>query len=212
MSYNTLVGAKFFVSTSLEAAKGITAITNAAPPVVTSNAHGYANGDEVLILNGWEDFNESVIRASAVGANAYTIADYDSTNTDFFSVGGAAGNGQRIAGWLPVGQVLAITPSGGDAAFEDVKPLDKRNGVRMFNGFSGASLEFTLGWDRALTEQKAFQAASRVGGKRAIKFVLPGSVYAYAYGTVSASSLPVFESVLKQKVVVTLSGNFTSFI
>lgn len=212
MSYQTLIGAKFFVSTGLEAAKPITAISNAAPPVVTSNAHGYANGDELLILNGWEDFNESVIRASAVAANAYTIADYDSQNTDFFPAAGAAGNAQKISGWLPVGQVLGITPSGGEAAFEDLKPLDRRNGIKLFNGFTGASLEFMLGWDRSLNEQKAFQAASRVGGKRAIKFLLPGSVYAYAYGTISASNLPQFESVLKQKVVMTVAGMFTSFI
>lgn len=212
MSYNTLIGAKFFVSTGLEAAKAISAISNQAPPVVTANAHGFSNGDETLILNGWEDFNESVVRVSAQTTNNFTIADYDASNVDFFPAAGAAGSAQKISGWLPIGQILGITPSGGEASFEDIKPLDRRNGIKLFNGFSGASLELTLGWDRSLNDQKAFQAASRIGGKRAIKFLLPGSVYAYAYGVVSASALPVFESTLKQKVVLTMSGQFTSFV
>ncbi|KQY83652.1 phage tail tube protein [Pelomonas sp. Root1444] len=211
MSYNTLIGAQFFLSTTLEAAKTITAISNAAPPVVSSTAHGYANNDEVVIFNNWDDFNESVVRASAVAANAFSIAGYDSTNTDFYPVASAVGTAQKIAGWTSIGQVLGVTPSGGEASFEEVKPFDRRNAVKLFTGFSGASLELTLGWDRSRADQQAMQAASRIGGKKAIKFVLPGGIYGYAYGTVSASSLPVFESVMKQKVVITMAGAFTSF-
>ncbi len=99
MSYNTLIGAQFFLSTTLEAAKSVTAITNAAPPVATSAAHGYANGDEILLLNGWDDFNESVVRASAVATNNFTVAGYDTSSTDFYPAASAPGTAQKIAGW-----------------------------------------------------------------------------------------------------------------
>lgn len=212
MSYNTLIGAQFFLSgATLDAPKTVTGITNAAPPVVTANAHGYANNDEILLLNGWDDFNESVVRASAVSANTFAVAGYDTSNTDFYPSAGAAGTAQRIPSWIPLGQVLGITPSGGEASFEEVKPFDRRNAVKLFTGFSASGLELTLGWDRTRTDQQALQTASRTGAKRAIKFVLPGGIYGYAYGVVSASGLPVFESVLKQKVVFTMAGQFTSF-
>lgn len=212
MSYYTLIGAQFFMSpASLDAQKTVTSITNAAPPVVNSTAHGYANNDEILLINGWDDFNESVVRASAVAANVFSVAGYDTTNTDFYPAAGSGGFAQRIPSWIPMGQVLGISPSGGDASFEEVKPYDRRNAVKLFTGFSASSLELTLGWDRSRTDQQAMQTASRTGGKRAIKFVLPGGVNAYAYGVVSASALPVFESVLKQKVVFTMTGQFTSF-
>lgn len=212
MSYNTLIGAQFYLSAAtLDSAKTVTSITNAAPPVVTANAHGYANNDEILLLNGWDDFNESVVRASSVAANTFAIAGYDTSNTDFYPVAGAAGTAQRIPSWIPLGQVLGVTPQGGEASFEEVKPYDRRNAVKLFTGFSASSLELTLGWDRGRADQQALQVASRTGAKRAIKFVLPGGIYGYAYGVVSASALPVFESVLKQKVVFTMAGQFTSF-
>lgn len=211
MSYNTLIGAQFFLSTGLAAATNITAVTNAAPPVFTDAAHGYSNNDELLILNGWDDFNEAIVRASAVSTNNFTVAGYDTTSTDFYPAAGAPGTAQKVSGWTPLGQVLGITPSGGEASFEEVKPYDRRNAVKIFTGFSASSLEITLGWDRTRSDQQALQTASRTGAKRAVKFVLPGGVYGYAYGTVSASALPTFESVLKQKVVFTMAGMFTSF-
>lgn len=211
MAYNTLIGAQFFISTGLDAAKNVTAITNAAPPVFTSAAHGYNNGDELLNLNNWDDFNESILRTSAVATNTFAVAGYDTSDANFYPPASAPGTVQKISGWLSMGQVLGINASGGEASFEEIKPFDRRNGLRQFTGFSGASIEFTLGWDRSRTDQQALQTSSRVGGKRALKFILPGGVFAYAYGTVSASSLPGFESILKQKVVFTINGQVTSF-
>lgn len=211
MSYNTLIGAQFFLSTGFAGATNITAISAAAPPVVQDAAHGYANGDELLLLNGWDDFNESIVRASAVAANNFTVAGYDTTNTDFYPPASAPGTAQKVQGWTSIGQVLGITPSGGEASFEEVKPFDRRTAVKLFTGFSAAALEITLGWDRSRADQQALQTASRTGAKRAVKFILPGGVYGYAYGVVSASPLPQFESVMKQKVVLTMAGMFTSF-
>lgn len=212
MSYNTLIGAKFFVSTGLDAAKTVSGISNALPPVVTATAHGYANNDEILLENNWDDFNESIVRAASIAANTFQIpGGYDTTSTDFYPPASSAGTAKKVSGWLEIGQVLGVTPSGGDARFEEVNPFDRRNGVKIFTGFTAASLELTLGWDRSRGDQAALQAASRGAAKRAIKFALPGGYFAYAYGTVSASGLPVFETVLKQKVAITMAGQFTSF-
>ncbi|MFN4115219.1 MAG: phage tail tube protein [Inhella sp.] len=211
MSYSTLVGAQFFISSGLDGAKNVTAISNAAPPAVTSAAHGYVDNDEVLLLTGWEEFNESVFRVDQIDAATFTLPGYSSANTDFYPAAGAPGTAQKISSWIPLGQILDISASGGDAQFEELSPFDRRNGIKLPTGFSGSSLEMTLGWDRSRADQQAIQAASRILGKKAFKFVLPGGVYGYAYGTVSASALPSFEKVLKQKVSLTMSGMFTSF-
>lgn len=211
MSYLTLVGAQFAISSGLDAAKTVSAMTNASPPVATITAHGWSNNDEILFLNDWEEFNESVFRISGVATNTANLTDYDSSNTTLYPAGGGVGTAAKVSGWTALGQVLAISPSGGDASFEEVKPFEKRNGVKVFTGFSASSLELTLGWDRSRTDQQSIQTSSRVAGKRVIRFALPGGVYAYAYGTVSASALPTFENILKQKVVFTMSGIFTSF-
>ena len=212
MAYTSLIGAKFFMSTGLDAAKTVTSISNANPPVVNSTAHGYVNNDEIVLFNSWDDLNEVVVRASSVATNTFAIGGgYDTTDTNFFPAASSAGTAQRVSGWLEIGQVLGVTPSGGEASFEELKPYDRRTGVKIFTGFSASSLEMTLGWDRARADQSALQVASRSAAKRAFRFTLPGGIFGYAYGTVSASALPQFETVLKQRVVLTMAGIFTSF-
>jgi hypothetical protein len=193
MSYQTLVGAKFFMSTGLAGAVALNSISNGAPPVATTGAaHGGIDNDEYLVLTSWDDFNET-------------------SDVNWYPPASSGGTVQKISGWQEIGQVLGITPNGGDAKFEEVNPFDRRNGIKIPTGFSAASLEMTLGWDRSRTDQQLLQVASRSAGKRAFKFVLPGGIYGYAYGTVSASGLPVFETIMKQKVSVTMNGMFTTF-
>lgn len=212
MSYNTLVGSKFYISTGLVSAVALTGISNAAPPVATTGAaHGGVDGDEFVIFNSWDDFNESVARIDMLTATTFGIPGYDATNTDWYPPASASGTVQKVSGWQEIGQVLDISPSGGEAQFEEVNPFDRRNGVKVPTGFSAASLEMTLGWDRSRTDQQLLQVASRSAGKRAFKFVLPGAIYGYAFGIVSASALPVFEKIMKQKVSLTMNGQFTTF-
>jgi hypothetical protein len=212
MSYQTLVGAKFFMSTGLAGAVALNSISNGAPPVATTGAaHGGIDNDEYLVLTSWDDFNETVARIDSLSATTFSIPGYDSSDVNWYPPASSGGTVQKISGWQEIGQVLGITPNGGDAKFEEVNPFDRRNGIKIPTGFSAASLEMTLGWDRSRTDQQLLQVASRSAGKRAFKFVLPGGIYGYAYGTVSASGLPVFETIMKQKVSVTMNGMFTTF-
>lgn len=212
MSYQPLVGSKFYMSTGLVGAVALTAISNAAPPVATTGAaHGGVDGDEFVIFNSWDDFNESVARIDQLSTTTFGIPGYDSSDANWYPPASSGGTVQKISGWQEIGQVLGITPQGGEAKFEEVNPFDRRNGVKIPTGFSAASLEMTLGWDRSRTDQQLLQTASRTAGKRAFKFVLPGGIYGYAYGTVSASALPVFETIMKQKVALTMNGQFTTF-
>lgn len=212
MSYQTLVGAKFYMSTGLATAVALSSISNASPPVATTAAaHGGIDNDEFLILNSWDDFNESIARIDQLTTTAFSIPGYDSSDTNWYPAASSGGFVQKVTGWQEIGQILGITPNGGEAKFEEVNPFDRRNGVKVPTGFSAASLEMTLGWDRSRTDQQLLQTASRSAGKRAFKFVLPGGVFGYAYGTVSASALPVFETIMKQKVSLTMNGQFTTF-
>jgi len=211
MSYYTLVGSRFYVSSGLGSAKDVSNITNAAPPVLTATAHGYANDAEVLATVGWEDFNNSVFRVANVATNSVELPGYDSSDTDMYPQGSDTGTLKAISGWIEIGQVLGVSSSGGDAKFEEINPFDKRNGIKLPTGFNAASLEFTLGFDPANAAQVSMLASSRKLEKRAVKFILPGAAYAYCYGTVSASELPMFENVLKRKVSISMDGLFTSF-
>lgn len=210
MSYFTVVGASFFVSATIAAATTISDITNAPPPVFTDTAHGYSTNDELLLLIGWEDFNGSVIRATVLNANTFSMPGYDASNTDFYAPGSDTGTAQKITAWTQLGQILSITNSGGDPKFIDLNPYDLRRGKRILTGTNPSSMEMTLGWDRSRADQTALAAASQTQASRAFKYVLAGPSYCYGYGQVSVGA-PIFEDVIKIKVSVTFDGLFTAF-
>lgn len=213
MSLYTVAGAKFFVSTGLASAKTVSAITNASPAVATATAHGYSDNDEVLMVSGWEDTDKSIFRVDQLTTDTFSLPGFDATNTDWYPAGSGVGTAQKISGWLELGQVIGVQSQGGGPRNITTNLLNRRNPIITPVGFEASSLQFTLGYDPALADQIALLAASRVLAKRAFKFVLPGSAYAYCYGTVAMSNIPAMDSqsVLSRQVTVGIDGLFTQF-
>lgn len=61
-----------------EAAKVLSAVTNANPGVFTSAAHGFANGDELFLLaTGMTQINQKEYFAAAVAANTFQVVDWN---------------------------------------------------------------------------------------------------------------------------------------
>jgi hypothetical protein len=80
-----------------DAPKTITAITKANPGVITSNSHGFANGDEIYIIGvgGMTQLNGRNFRVANVTTNTFTLTDLfgnaiDTTNFTTFTSGGTA--------------------------------------------------------------------------------------------------------------------------
>ena len=115
MSYKTPEGCKFLFSTTFAAAKTISALTNDDPAEATSTAHGFTEGDEILLISGWEDATDSVFRVGTVGdANTFEIDGLDTSDTNWFSPGGGLGTAAKISNWIEIPQVLTTAPNGGD--------------------------------------------------------------------------------------------------
>lgn len=81
----------------LEANKTITGITKANPGVVTSTAHGFANGDTVVISGvvGMTQVNGKRFKVANVAANTFELQDIDGNNVNTssyttYSSGGVA--------------------------------------------------------------------------------------------------------------------------
>jgi len=87
--------------TLLEASKSITGATQANPGVVTSAAHGYANGDWVYIANvgGMTRLNFRYFKVANVTANTFTLQDTitgANINTATFSAYTSGGTVARV--------------------------------------------------------------------------------------------------------------------
>ena len=83
-----------------EADKVITNITQANPAVVSSAAHGYANGDTVIINDvvGMTEVNNKRYLVANVAAGTFELQDLDANNIDStgFTAYGSAGRANRI--------------------------------------------------------------------------------------------------------------------
>lgn len=85
----------------LEAAKTITAVTNAAVGVVTAVAHGYTSGQWVKIsgIGGMTQLNGRTFQVNVLDANTFTLTDLLSgniLNTTSYGVYSAGGTASRI--------------------------------------------------------------------------------------------------------------------
>lgn len=192
-AYTVPEGSKFFFSETLATAKGITALTNAYPAVATSVGHGFVDNDEVLLNLGWEDAN-GVWRVDQLTADTFSVLGLDSTDTNFYAVGGGTGTAQKISGWVEIPQVLTVNTTGGDPRYTPISPLARRNAIQMAVGFNPSSVELTLGWDPNLAAYQTMQNISRRLAKVALKMTLSGGAVAYAYGNLAVNEIPSLTS------------------
>lgn len=104
-TYNMIFGHQYirFVqdgSYITETAKTPTAITQANPGVVTSNTHGYANGDWIKVdgIGGMTELNGRTFIVAGVTANTFQLTDHTgaNVNTTGFGAFTAGGNLRRV--------------------------------------------------------------------------------------------------------------------
>lgn len=81
-----------------ETAKTITNISQANPAVVTSTAHGYTNGDHVIIssVTGMVEVNGKTFKVANATANTFELQDVDGNNIDSSSYTAYASGGSAF--------------------------------------------------------------------------------------------------------------------
>jgi hypothetical protein len=190
MAYTFPEGTKVFYSNTLAAAKNITGLTNAAPAVATSTAHGYIDLDPILLSSGWEEATETVYEVDQLTVDTFGITGLDATNTNLFASGTGTGTAKRISNWVEMQQVLNVSASGGTPKYGTVSPLASRMDKKFVIGYDAAALDVKVGYDASNVQQQAMQSLARTYAKVAIKLVLPGGGRIYGYGNLTASEFP----------------------
>lgn len=101
------MGTVVSIATANAVATNITAITAASPPVVTSNSHGYANGNIVYIdgVVGMTQLNRRAFVVANVATNTYELKGVDATGYTAYVSGGTAVRKTMTA----IGEVKAVT-------------------------------------------------------------------------------------------------------
>ena len=214
MTIYTNSGLQMSMESAIGAAKTITAATNAAPGVFTSVAHGFNDGDVILL---------QVEGMTEVDGRLFVV--YNKTVDDFelAAVGGAssistvsmgvftAGTAQVVTLGTSVQGVQEFAPSGGDPKLVDTTTVHDKTDKQIVVGANAMSFGLTMQWDPANTAQQAMLAAFAASASKGFKILWPNGTFMLFYGTVGYTGMTggASQGVTTTPATITLEGNPT---
>lgn len=198
------------VQSALAAAKTLTAITKASEGVCSSTAHGYSNGDYVLLsVQGMYQLDGLVARVKSVAADAFTLEGIDTTLFDTFT----SGTAEKITFGTTISSATSINASGGDFEFIDTTTIHD-NVKKQIPGLpSPGTFTMDLFWDVSDAGFVALKAASDNQAERAVLFTFANGQKVVFNGYIGASGLPTgsAQDLVKTNVVITMFGKPTVY-
>lgn len=193
------------MQSAIAAAKTITAITQASPGVATSTAHGFTNGQYVLLqVLGMYQLNDRICRVANVAANTFELEGIDTTLFDDFT----SGTAQLVTLGTSITTATTISNGGGDFEFIDTTTVHGNVKTQIPGLPNAASYNMSHIWDVSDPGLLAMKDASDAQAQRAFRFTFgTGGQIMVFYGYVGASLLPGGEA----QQLVTTEAVFTLF-
>ncbi|MDP3322644.1 MAG: phage tail tube protein [Hydrogenophaga sp.] len=176
------------MQSALGVSKAVTAITLASTAVVTSTAHGLANGNYVLLtVQGMRQVNDRSCRIANVTANTFDLEGIDSTAFDAFT----SGTAQAITFGSTISTATSISSSGGGFDFIDTTTIHDNARTQMPGLPAATTFTFDNIWDVSDAGLLAMKTASDAQAKRAFKFTFGAGGQIMTFnGYVGANLLP----------------------
>lgn len=193
MTININAGLAITMQSAIAAARTITAITRAAPGVISSTTHGYVNGDILLLrVAGMHELNLRVVRVIAAAADSFQIAGPDgTTGLDTSNYGTfTSGTAERLTMGTAIGGVADFSPSGGDAKFVDTTTVHDIADRQRVVGSNPLSYSMDLQWNPADPGQIALKAIAETFVSRAFRIRYPSGANLMLFGSVGFSGAP----------------------
>lgn len=197
-------GAIVTLSTTLGSAKTVSALTNANPGVATSTAHGFVNGDIVLMNSGWSNLNQKAVRVAGSVANAFNLDGIDTSLTSLYPAGSGAGTAALVGGFTQITQIVGLGTSGGDQQYTNFSFLEQNYETQLPTIFSAQSLQLDIGDDPSLPGYLALKSAADARAYRVLKLALPDGSFILYYGQVSMNETPT----LNKGQIMTVKATF----
>lgn len=216
MTVRTNSGLKLFMESAKATAKTVTAITNAAPGVVSVVGHGYVNGDVVLMeVQGMVEIHGRIFKVAGQTTDSFKLADVDGTNgidtTDFGDF--TSGTVTKLTLGTSITGVQDFNSTGGDIKTVDTTTVNDTQDTEIVVGATAQAFEMTLQWDPANTAQQAMLKAFATRANKGFKVQWPDGASALFYGTVGYTGAPGGgkQGVTTAKAKVSMLGAMTTY-
>lgn len=191
------------VQNALASATTISAITKAAPPVVTSTAHGYSDGDYlVLAINGMRELNNRVARVDNKTTDDYELEGLNSTNFGTFT----SGTAQKITFGASLSTITAVQASGGDPEFDDQTTVHDDVRIQAPTVNSPFQLSMESIWDPADAGLLELKLASDTKTTRAVRITFSDGAKLAVVGYVACTLIPTGSAPGKVTTQITITG------
>lgn len=207
-------GLKLYMESAKAAAKVITAFTAASPGVATSVAHGFSDGDVVLLtVEGMTELNGRVFVVYAKATDTFQLRDQAGTgglstiNYDAF----VSGTAEKITFGTSITGVKEFSPKGGDIKFVDTTTVHDKKDKQVVVGSSAVSYDLTMNWDPSDAGQAAMINAFTDGDQKCFKILWPNGRYALFNGSVGYGGTPggASQGVTTAPAAIALTGDAT---
>lgn len=203
-------GVAVAMQSALGANKTITAITKANPGVVSSTAHGFANGAYVVLnVLGMGQVDDRVFRVANQAANTFELEGENTTLYDTFTSGVA----NEITFGTTISTLTTLSASGGDFNFIDITTIHDLVKSQIPGAANPIAYNFDAIWDASDAGMIAMKAASDLKALRAFRFTFSNSQKMVFEGYVGTTLLPAGSSqdLVKTPVSLTMFGRPTFY-
>lgn len=193
------------LATAYDAAKTITAITNANPAAVSSVANGYADGDIIEVTSGWNGINGILARVADATTDAYDLEGQNTTDTSKYPAGTGVGSTRKISAFTQLSQVTGLSFNGGEMQYANYSFLEEDFEREIPTQASPITLSADIADDPSLAGYIALAAAAETRALTGLKMTFPsGSLFLF---NCIVSMVPIPK--LNKGEIMTVTANFS---
>ncbi len=198
-------GTVFSLGTTYGPPKTVSGVSNASPGVASATAHGFTDGDIVVMTSGWPSLNGAVVRVDNSTADAFDLEGFDTTNVTAYPAGQGGGTAREVTAWVSLSQVTDVQTSGGEQQFYQWQYLEEKTQRQRPTVKSARSMSLTVDYDPDLAWHAALLTADALNTPHVIRAQLPSGKVIYYNMYVAYDGEPSFTINQNQQVMVSLS-------
>lgn len=193
MTVNTNSGLKLYMESAIAAAKTISAATNADPGVFSSTAHGFIDGDPILLeVQGMTEVNGRLFICEQISVDTFSLRDIDGTtsiDTTAFGVF-TSGSAKKITLGTSITGVQDFNSAGGDIKTTPTTTVNDTVDTEIVVGATAQSFDLVMQWDPSNAAQQAMRTAFDTRANKGFKILWPNGAFILFYGTVGYTGAP----------------------
>lgn len=201
-------GAIVEIAATLGAAVPFTAITNAAPPVLSAVGHGLDAQDIVLIDSAWAKLTDRAARVVNPLTDSFGLGSISTANADIYTPGAGLGSVIPVTDWVQISKVTGFTPSGGEQQFATVGYLEDDDDRQFPTNRNPLSLAIVVEDQPAAAYVGAVEGFDESKELTVVRLKLRNGDQILYPGYVSITTTPTMErnNVMTRTISVGLSG------